>query len=58
MIAYNNSLFDMVGDYDGENNAPDLNDASSVKDTTDLFDLLDEPQSTNAPSVVKKKKRN
>lgn len=63
MIAYNNSsLFDMVEDADahlitgGENQ-----ESTSVdKDTTDLFDLLNDPLSmvSSAVSPAKKKKRN
>ena len=64
VIAYNNSsLFDMVEDADahlitggGENQ-----ESTSVdKDTTDLFDLLNDPLSmvSSAVSPAKKKKRN
>lgn len=70
MIAYNDaSFFDMVDDYGdgqmaGDRTTRDLEDDSIVKDTTDLFDLLDDPpQPTTAippttVSAAKKKKRN
>lgn len=70
VIAYNDaSFFDMVDDYGdgqmaGDRTTRDLEDDSIVKDTTDLFDLLDDPpQPTTAippttVSAAKKKKRN
>ncbi|XP_057379463.1 heat shock factor protein-like isoform X5 [Daphnia carinata] len=70
VIAYNDaSFFDMVDEYSDEQMANDrttrdVEDESIVKDTTDLFDLLDDPPQPAAAipattvSAAKKKKRN
>lgn len=58
MIAYNNtSFFDMVGECDGDVTR-NLGDDSVDKDTSDLFDLLDEPNQPMSVPAAKKKKRN
>ncbi len=62
VIAYNDaSFFEMVEDYgDGQlddRTARDLADEADVKETTDLFDLLDDPPQPTVSSA-KKKKRN
>ena len=52
----------MVGECDGQltDGTRNLGDDSVDKDTSDLFDLLDEPNqpATTAVSSAKKKKRN
>jgi hypothetical protein len=67
VIAYNDaSFFDMVEDYgDGQlddRTVQDMTEESVVKDTADLFDLLDDPPqptvSSTTVSSAKKKKRN
>ena len=67
VIAYNDaSFFDMVEDYgDGQlddRTAQEMAEESVVKETTDLFDLLDDPPqptvSSTTGSSAKKKKRN
>lgn len=66
MIAYNNSsLFDMVGDFGGQLNGDDstrdIAEDSVDKDTSDLFDLLDDPISAPVSSALspnKKRKKN
>jgi hypothetical protein len=62
VIAYNDaSFFEMVEDYgDGQlddRTARDLADEADVKETADLFDLLDDPSQATVSSA-KKKKRN
>ncbi|XP_046631293.1 heat shock factor protein-like isoform X5 [Daphnia pulicaria] len=62
VIAYNDaSFFEMVEDYgDGhldDRTARDLADEADVKETADLFDLLDDPSQATVSSA-KKKKRN